>query len=202
MFDVDVTFRRTKTGLRVRHPEGVLNLPLPNLLGPHQRRNAAIAAAAATRLGFTEDQIADGITHVRWPGRMQRLGGAPETWLDGAHNPAAVARLIKTLAELNIQDGFTLVFGAHPFKNTRRLLTRLAARAGTVICTQAERLSPAKDLAALLPGRPDVHAQPDCREAVRQARALGRTTLVAGSLYLAGELLGRLETDSLQSQCD
>ncbi|MFT7624658.1 MAG: dihydrofolate synthase/folylpolyglutamate synthase [Myxococcota bacterium] len=197
-YNQEVRWRqRPDGGLTVYLPDHTLRLPAPALPGPHQRRNTALAAATAHRMGLTEAEIAEGVPKVRWPGRMQKLATGPDTWLDGAHNPQAVNRLLDTLTELNIEDGYTLVFGAHPFKNTRHLLNRLAARAGTVITTTAERLSPAAELAELLPDRPDVHVQPHVHKAVLAARRLGKPVLVAGSLYLAGALLGHLENHPL-----
>ena len=193
----DVTFRKTGAGLTVKTPDQTLHLPTPSLHGPHQRRNAAIAAAVATQMGFTQADITRGMNNVHWPGRMQKLATAPDTWLDGAHNPAAIDRLLKTLSELSIKPGFTLVFGAHPFKNTGPMLRRLAERAGAVILTTAPRLSTPTDLAAHLPNRAGVTLEPECGRALQKARALGRPVLIAGSLYLAGAVLRFLEENPI-----
>lgn len=189
----DVRHRRTSTGLRVHTPAATLTLPNPTLVGPHQRRNLALAAATATQMGFTEAEIAQGAARVRWPARMQRISTAPDTYLDGAHNPNAVAAILTTLTELGIPDGFTLVFGAHPRKNAAPMLRRYAPHAGTIITTTAPLLQPAADLAATLPDRPNVHPIPDCAEALSEARALGHPVLVTGSLYLAGAILAHID---------
>jgi dihydrofolate synthase / folylpolyglutamate synthase len=77
----------------------------PPLAGAHQQRNMALAIATAVELalhhGFpiTPLAIAEGINHVSWPGRLERITrlrrtrpGEPDTWpswvLDVAHNPA------------------------------------------------------------------------------------------------------------------
>ena len=55
----------------------LLDLPLPALIGPHQIVNAgtAIAAGLALKhLGLDDRAIENGLTDVRWPARMQRLG--------------------------------------------------------------------------------------------------------------------------------
>lgn len=87
---------------------GLLDLPKPNLRGPHQYGNAGMAIAALRHLGFDEAACEAAVTRAFWPARMQRLVKGPlveravdaELWLDGGHNPAAGAALAETLAEL------------------------------------------------------------------------------------------------------
>ena len=190
----DFRYRGTPTGLIVGGPFGRLELPLPRLLGPHQRHNAAVAAAAAVRLDLPRDAIATALRTVRWPARMQRLElPDPPTWLDGAHNLQAATALLRTLVPAGLTPGFALVYGSHPKKDTARILRRLAASAGPVFVTTAEGLLPPHEVAAHLAGRPDVTVVADPWEAVSAARATGRSTLVAGSLYLGGAVLAALE---------
>lgn len=91
--------------------DGLMDLPLPGLLGRHQYANAAAAIAGLKAAGLAPDEkaIARGIASVSWPGRMQRLGeGAlrdlavpeAEIWLDGGHNPSAARAVAETLAQL------------------------------------------------------------------------------------------------------
>lgn len=55
----------------------LLDLPPPNLWGPHQLDNAALAVAAALGLGLDMSALELGVTSAVWPARMQRvLGGA------------------------------------------------------------------------------------------------------------------------------
>ena len=79
---------------------GLLDLPLPNLIGAHQVGNAGIALAALRALGMDEAACTAAVTRAEWPARLQRLrrgplveaAGPAELWLDGGHNPAAGAR--------------------------------------------------------------------------------------------------------------
>jgi dihydrofolate synthase / folylpolyglutamate synthase len=74
---------------------GLLDLPLPNLPGPHQIQNAGAAIAALRYLGRDEAACEAAVTRAEWPARMQRLRHGPlvelapkvELWLDGGHNP-------------------------------------------------------------------------------------------------------------------
>jgi len=83
--------------------DGLLDLPLPRLVGRHQIDNAATAVAALRIGGWRDERAAEtGLRRVEWPARMQRLtrgplvGAAPkgaEIWLDGG-----MVRHIVTLA--------------------------------------------------------------------------------------------------------
>jgi dihydrofolate synthase/folylpolyglutamate synthase len=74
--------------------EGPLGLP-----GPHQRRNAAVAAALLATLPDrwrpSQAALAAGFARARLPGRFDRRG----RWIfDVAHNPAGIAVLLAALA--------------------------------------------------------------------------------------------------------
>ena len=87
---------------------GLLDLPLPNLIGAHQVGNAGIALCALRALGMDEPACAAAVTGAEWPARLQRLrrgplvaaAGPAELWLDGGHNPAAGAALAEALTRL------------------------------------------------------------------------------------------------------
>ncbi|MFM7314673.1 MAG: bifunctional folylpolyglutamate synthase/dihydrofolate synthase, partial [Cyanobium sp.] len=73
--------------------------PCLGLAGALQRRNGAVAVAAAEALAargwpIGEAAILQGLASARWPGRLDRCryGGRP-LLLDGAHNPPAAAAL-------------------------------------------------------------------------------------------------------------
>jgi dihydrofolate synthase/folylpolyglutamate synthase len=84
---------------------GLLDLPLPNLPGPHQVMNAGAAIAALRELGKDDDACEAAVTQAYWPARMEKLTAGPlvdlaapaELWLDGGHNPAAGRALAETL---------------------------------------------------------------------------------------------------------
>src|SRR6056297_1055637 len=89
---------------------GLLDLPLPNLVGAHQIENAGSALAALRHLGFGEAACEAAMTRAEWPARMQRLRHGPlvemakaagsDLWLDGGHNPAAALALVASLSRL------------------------------------------------------------------------------------------------------
>lgn len=87
---------------------GLLDLPLPALLGAHQIQNAGAALAALRHLGADEAACEAAMLNAEWPARMQKLKTGPlieaapeaELWLDGGHNAAAGIALADVLAKL------------------------------------------------------------------------------------------------------
>ncbi len=87
---------------------GLLDLPMPNLPGPHQMQNAGAAIVALRHLGFDAAACEAAVSRAYWPARMQRLRSGPlvesapgvELWLDGGHNPAGGEALAATLAAM------------------------------------------------------------------------------------------------------
>jgi dihydrofolate synthase/folylpolyglutamate synthase len=85
--------------------------PLP---GEHQRRNLALAIAAAIELrnqksyNIPSAAIAAGIANTAWPGRLEFL--PPNLLLDVAHNPAGAWALRAAIATLPEQQPRTLLF--------------------------------------------------------------------------------------------
>jgi dihydrofolate synthase/folylpolyglutamate synthase len=84
------------------------------LAGEHQRRNLALAIAAAVELrntygyNITNSAIASGIANTAWPGRLELL--PPNLLLDVAHNPAGAWALRAAIATLPERQPRTLLF--------------------------------------------------------------------------------------------
>lgn len=170
------------------------------LAGPHQRGNAALAAAALRALagrgvGLDQEAIALGIAGAAWPGRLEEVGGV---LLDGAHNPQGAAALAAALAALYPGRAVELVFGVLSDKDHAGMLAavRPAVRRLHVIAPRTPRArSPAEvEAIARSLGIPaDVHA--DLEEALacaRRAASASGLVCIAGSLYLVGEARSRL----------
>ncbi len=181
---------------------GLLDLPMPNLIGAHQVHNAGAAIAALRRLGLDETACEAAVTRAHWPARLQRLrsgplvqlAGSAELWLDGGHNAAAGAALAEALSRLPPRPTH-LVCGMLKTKDVSGYLRPLRAVSDTLhavsIPGEAATL-PAEDTRKAAAG-----AGFDARLAasVSDAIAAIRTTqpdariLICGSLYLAGHVL-------------
>lgn len=191
----------------------------PGLAGTHQRDNAAVAIGVAwavrgnvdaTRALPLEDvAIARGVAQVRWPGRLETIsvetGPLAGDWLlDGAHNEEGVHALANALADppkaalaANGERPRALVFGAMADKAWGSMVRVLAPQFATrvYVAPDAGPQRKAADVAAIASLDPAGTAVTSIDEALARARAaVGRDGLVvvAGSLYLVGDVRARL----------
>ncbi len=181
---------------------GLLDLPVPNLRGPHQMANAGMAIAALRHLGLGEAAAKGAVTNAYWPARMQRLKTGPlvesaptaELWLDGGHNPAAGEALAETLKTLPERPTH-LVCGMLATKDVAgyiRPLASVAASLRAVAIPGEAATLPAEGTAAAsksvgLPTAVAPSVQDALAEIVRSDPAA--RILICGSLYLAGTVL-------------
>ena len=189
---------------------GLMDLPLPGLKGRHQLMNAGLAVAAIRALGPTrmdEPALEQGLKGASWPGRLQRLTGAlarlvpegAELWLDGGHNPAAGQVLAETMAGMEEKSSkpLVLIVGMLANKDMAGFLAPfqgLISHVVTLTIPGEDNAADAGDLAALAAGLGfSVVAAADLTHAVRTAAGLRKggaaRILIAGSLYLAGQVL-------------
>lgn len=188
----------TDDGFVLRDRRGDLHLPLPALPGAHQIDNAALAVMMLRQqdaLPVPPEAMAQGIRAARWPARLQQLGAgpltalapAPQVWLDGGHNPDAGLAIARHFAAL--KDGLHLVIGMLANKDPAALIAPLDPLLASISVVPApghEAHRPA-DFAAHT-ARP-VRAFADVPAALASLPDDGRAVLIAGSLYLAGEVL-------------
>ncbi|KAA0252540.1 MAG: bifunctional folylpolyglutamate synthase/dihydrofolate synthase [Acidobacteria bacterium] len=164
------------------------------LRGEHQRTNLALAIAAASAMAPLGDgAIRDGIASVRWPGRLQRLArpGRRPLLLDGAHNPDGARALAAHLDAEGLSGRVDLLFGALGDKDVTGTFAPLGARARCIALAPPPSPRAVRgDALARLLGRPVSEACPDVASALDRLDRDGEgLVLVAGSLYLVGEVL-------------
>jgi dihydrofolate synthase/folylpolyglutamate synthase len=181
---------------------GLLDLPLPNLPGPHQVQNAGAAIMALRHLGFDEAACEAAVTSAFWPARMQRLRQGPlvesapsvELWLDGGHNPAGGEAIAATLARMPKRETFAIC-GMLNTKDVTGYMRPLAPHLTglTAVSIPGEKNTlPAEATrdAALAAGiAADVADSVAAALAAIAARNTGARVLICGSLYLAGSVL-------------
>jgi dihydrofolate synthase/folylpolyglutamate synthase len=97
------------------------------LPGRYQFRNAALALGVIELLqtkGFeiSEGQMRKGLESVRWPGRMHIVSRKPLLILDGAHNPAAIRNLVKTVMQDFSYRRLILVLGVMADKDIAKIV--------------------------------------------------------------------------------
>ncbi len=201
--------------LVVQRLDGLLDLPMPALIGPHQVVNAGTAVSAVLELeGFDipERAIEAGLVNVRWPARMQRLVNGPlsrhmsagsELWLDGGHNPAAGAALAQTLADLEERSPrpLYLVVGMLGLKDAAGFLSHFRGLARHIVTVPIPGAHEAPfDPVALASVALNSGLLAEAAESVPaalerlEAKHPGpKRVLIAGSLYLAGHVLALQE---------
>ena len=186
--------------------ERLFDLPAPSLAGAHQVANAGVAAAACLTLGLKEPALSTGLARAAWPARLQRLTRGPlaamaeargaDLWLDGAHNPHGAAALARFVRDLGARDGrpCALVMGLLANKDAEGVFAAVADSGAAVFTTgfAAEAAADPNDLAqAAAAAGLTAQAHPDVTAALKAALALEPAphVVIAGSLYLAGEVL-------------
>ena len=169
--------------------------------GPFQRRNFALAAAAAhVFLGALDARrVAAAAAATIVPGRFEVVAQDPVTVFDGAHNPDGMRALAEALE--GFLDGRRLVacLSVLEDKDAAQMLGALLPLCDEVVLTAARNpraLSPAtlQSLTRQVAGRsegfasvvPSPHA---ALAAVRRAAGPDGVALATGSLYLIADLL-------------
>ncbi len=183
----------------LRSYEGVRPFP-----GPHQRDNLLVAArlleeARTAGVPVDLDTVPAAVSRAHWPGRLEWIEGDPPLLLDGAHNPAGARALAAHLRGLG---PYVLLFATMNDKDVVGIARPLLPRAAKVILTRPAlpRALEPTELSRRLGG---LAAGAHCARSVCRALALARRlaraegpgvpVVVAGTLFLVGEVKGLLE---------
>ncbi|AUQ57038.1 putative bifunctional enzyme FolC [Phaeobacter inhibens] len=181
---------------------GLLDLPLPALLGAHQIQNAGAALAVLRHMGADEAACEAAMTNAEWPARMQKLKTGPlvdvapeaELWLDGGHNAAAGLALAKVLAGLPARPTH-LICGMLNTKDVSGYMAPLAPHVESLtaisIPDEVNTLS-AEETEAVAKSVGIAAGTAESTIAGLQAimaRDPHARVLICGSLYLAGHIL-------------
>lgn len=173
-----------------------------SLEGDYQKENAeavleVVSVLRMQGVAIPEEAVYNGLKETIWPGRMQKI-----TWngasfiLEGAHNPDAAAILGRWIASQ--PNSLQLVFGALRKKDALGVLQGIALgqeKISKILFTPiagADSLQEAdmQDLVDRLQLTIPWEACPDAGTALADAvQCPGTVTVVAGSLYLIGEVL-------------
>ena len=169
-------------------------------LAPFQRRNLALAAAAAE--AFLErpldpTAVDRAAAETRIPGRLDVVAERPLTVYDGAHNPSGAEALAEALpavvGDMRPRIG---VIGVLDDKDAAGILAALLPGLDQIVFTRSQNprsLSPATlvTLAEKLDG-PPAETVADPRRALERARELARAggaVVATGSIYLIADLV-------------
>ena len=173
------------------------------LVGPHQRRNAAVAEVALEllpdRLRPSDAATATAFSRLQVPGRFDRRG----KWLfDVAHNPDSMRALTVALGEAKLPGPIHALVSILGDKEWPEMLVELDRAIDFGILTVAPSADTRKwDLSWLerwldAPERPVARARwrliPDFGAALREVQAGAGTVLVTGSFHTVGDVMAEL----------
>jgi dihydrofolate synthase / folylpolyglutamate synthase len=199
--------------------DGLLDLPLPALQGPHQIDNAGNAIAAIRALKdsrISDADIETGLLNVTWPARMQRLMNGhlnelipieAELWLDGGHNGPAGVVLAQTLKDLNAKNPkpLIMIWGMLNTKHPGAFIANFKTLAEHVlaIAIPGEFNTIAADELALLAKQNGIasFSAPSLEKALEQTAELhpAPRIVICGSLYLAGHVLAAQSGETMSA---
>jgi dihydrofolate synthase/folylpolyglutamate synthase len=184
--EISAPWRKSRLGLR----------------GPHQAENAALAVLGLKLAGFaiSDAEIEAGLAEAVWPARFQVLG---RYVIDGAHNPAGAAVLAESWREAFPGERPTLIFSAVATKDLTGVLRAILpwVRRVLVVPVHSARAVPTAALAdAVASIAPDLDCVPfpGATQALQLAQSFPERILCAGSLYLCGEVLAILQSQSFE----
>ena len=187
--------------------EDLAGYPETNLEGDYQRWNAATAMLVArtldSRWRITDAAVAEGLRHVDWPGRWQRVRlGGRLTILDASHNPEGAKVLESNLEHLVAETGRApiVITGALGAARARPLIETVCRHAAEIhlVVPRQPRACSHEELEAMVPatfrGRV-VRAQVEGLFPTSgrcTAGGPGDVVVVTGSIYLLGEVMTRI----------
>jgi dihydrofolate synthase / folylpolyglutamate synthase len=183
---------------------GTLNLRLKGLKGKHQAQNASTALYSAMLLGafgyeLSIECIQKGVRSAIWPARLEQIVSSKNfsVTYDGAHNASGAKALAEWILETNVPINLVLAVNSRKdpykllgqFKRSQNKLAKimfipLQVHSSFNPNRLVEIAKSIFDLA--LP----IEAHPSIEAAVKSSISFcGKTSiLIAGSLYLAGEV--------------
>jgi dihydrofolate synthase/folylpolyglutamate synthase len=192
--------------LHYRDEQGRIDTPLPRLPGAHQVHNAALAFAMLrhqSALPVSEAALKAAPLWAQWPARLQRLEHGPllaplpdtsEAWLDGGHNEGAGAAIGAFFSADRLGgEKLQLIIGMLSNKDAEAFLTPLKDKVAHIhaLPVPGHGHHPPERFAAIAArwGVPSTaHDGPESAIAAIAPQKPARL-LIAGSLYLAGEVL-------------
>lgn len=140
-FDRDISIVSQEEEFTYRYKDYELETLLLNMLGEHQKENAALAITALIELnesGIVDldfNKMIDGIESVRWTGRIEQVKEKPLMIVDGAHNVESVEALISTMKDYYHVDSLDILFSAVKGKPINTMVDQLKTIASTFYVT-------------------------------------------------------------------
>jgi dihydrofolate synthase/folylpolyglutamate synthase len=183
------------------------------LLGEFQGENIALALTTVEQLQMngvyiTDADIVKGILAAFNPGRMEIFSEKPTVLLDGAHNPAGIEMLKKTLNEDFTYDQLILILGILKDKDIDKMVATIVPLADSIIVTKSSNARACDPIFLKEkienPGYArGVFVEESLPNAIEHARVLAQKNdmiCITGSLFTVGEARTYLVAPSLKKR--
>jgi len=171
-----------------------------SILGQHQGENIALAIAAVEQLQMTgvyvtDRDIQEGIQAATHPGRMEIISAEPLILLDGAHNPAGMSMLVRTLQEDFTNHRCIVVLGVLKDKDLKTMVSTIVPIYDVIIVTKSHNpraASPSvlKEMITSIDVNKTVFIEDSIPQAIDYAKRSARQNdliCITGSLFTVGE---------------
>lgn len=181
-----------------------LHLPLPNLNGEYQIKNAGVALAALHlipgHVTLEQKKLEKGVTSIIWPGRMQHIDNNAypnfDIYYDGGHNDSAGDMLGAEAEKWAEQDNLPLhvIIAMKNDKDPKRFLGALSPHIKSLTCLPLQGVQGYLEQQEFQDAAPDTpcHSAETIDSALSDlnTRLNGQKAriLITGSLYLAEQL--------------
>ena len=170
-----------------------------SLRGEHQLSNAALALATIECIGekgfgVDDTAICAGLKNTHWEGRLEILQDKPFFLLDGAHNPAGISVLCRSLKREFSYRRLIIIFGALADKNYHQMLQKIISLDPVIILTQlkTKRSLAADDIMDVVRKKGySAIVTRNVKQAIEQALVMAKKhdlICATGSFYLVGEI--------------
>lgn len=166
-------------------------------LASYQAQNAALAIEIIDYLRNHNDirvndkQLYEGLHNASWKGRFEVIQKDPLIILDGAHNNEGMDALVSSLSLFN---EISIVFSALKDKPYDDMLKKLLSLSKDVYVCEFD--FPRAQSAKIIANGHQVKIIEDYQEAIKQAVAKNKVTLVCGSLYFISQARAYLLKDN------
>ena len=169
------------------------------LLGEHQLKNAAVVLESIKVLQekgwkISSEQLKQGLSVVKWPGRFEIISKEPLFIIDGGHNPQCMEALAKNVAEYLAGKKIVALVGVVADKDYEEMFQPVLPYISEFVCIEppCPRKLDAKILAKTLAQKgakavTGASIRNGIEKAIEKAGGAG-VVLCFGSLYSIGEI--------------
>jgi len=115
-----------------------------NLPGIHQGQNACLAYLVGrwylekSNTNFNPDFFSDALSHVNWPGRIQKISEAPDIYIDVSHNVDGFRKTIKYISANFEKEKIYLLLGLLEDKNVSEIINIVKDEFNNIIVTEPD----------------------------------------------------------------